>query len=95
MALTPLGTIKYYEEVLERDASAAEDVRLIMVPGMDHCLGGPGPSIIDWVDEIDRWVETDEEPDGSRPACAYPNVLEYDGEGDPRVASSFSCRAAE
>jgi len=109
MALTPLGTIKYYEEVLERDASAAEDVRLIMVPGMDHCLGGPGPSIIDWVDEIDRWVETDEapnqvmaywvneqnQPDGSRPACAYPNVLEYDGEGDPRVASSFSCRAAE
>ncbi len=80
-----------------------------MVPGMDHCFGGPGPSVIDWVDEIDRWVETDEapnqvtaywfneenQPDGSRPACAYPNVLEYDGEGDPRVASSFSCTAAE
>ena len=107
MALTPLGTIEYYEKVVERDASAADDVRLIMVPGMDHCFGGPGPSLIDWLDEIDRWVETDQAPDqvtaywvdeqlqpnGSRLACAYPNVLEYDGVGDPRDASSFSCVA--
>ncbi len=105
MALTPLGTIEYYEQVVERDASAADDVRLIMVPGMDHCFGGPGPSFVDWLDEIDRWVETDQAPDqvtaywvdeqmqpnGSRLACAYPNVLEYDGVGDPRDAASFSC----
>jgi pimeloyl-ACP methyl ester carboxylesterase len=105
MALTPLGTIKYYDEVLERDASATDDVQLIMLPGMDHCFGGPGPSFVNWVDEIDRWVETDEapeqvtaywineqmQPDGSRPACAYPNILKYDGEGDTRDASSFSC----
>jgi len=107
MALTPLGTIQYYEEVIERDASATDDVRLILVPGMDHCFGGPGPSLVDWLDEIDRWVETNEAPDqvtahwideqmqldGSRLACAYPNVLEYDGTGDPRDASSFSCVA--
>ena len=109
MALTPLGTIKYYDEVLEHDASAVDDVRLIMVPGMDHCFGGPGPSVVNWVDEIDRWVETDEapervtaywlneqmQPNGSRPACAYPNVLEYDGEGDTRDASSFSCTGGD
>jgi len=105
MALTPLGTIEYYEQVIERDASAADDVRLIMVPGMDHCFGGPGPSWIDWLDEIEGWVETNQAPDqvtaywldeqlqpaGSRLACAYPNVLEYDGAGDPRAAASFSC----
>jgi feruloyl esterase len=105
MALTPLGTIEYYEDVIERDASAADDVRLMMVPGMDHCIGGPGPSFVDWLDEIDRWVETDEAPDqvtaywideqmqpnGSRLACAYPSVLEYDGAGDPRDAANFSC----
>ncbi|MGI9329122.1 MAG: tannase/feruloyl esterase family alpha/beta hydrolase [Gammaproteobacteria bacterium] len=105
MALTPLGTIKYYEEVLARDASAADDVRLILLPGMDHCFGGPGPSLINWVDEIDHWVETAQAPDevtaywvdeqmqpaGSRPACAYPDVLQYDGSGDPRAAGSFSC----
>jgi feruloyl esterase len=109
MALTPLGTIKYYEEVLERDASAADDVRLILVPGMDHCIGGPGPTWVNWVDEIDRWLETDRAPDqvtaywvdeqmqrdGSRLVCAYPNVLTYDGVGDPRDASSFSCPGGE
>jgi len=105
MALTPLGTIEYYEEVIKRDPSAADDVRLIMLPGLDHCLGGPGPSFVNWLDEIDRWVDTGQAPDqvtanwfdeqmrlhGSRPACAWPQVLTYNGVGDPRDASSFSC----
>ena len=105
MALTPLGTIEYYEDVVERDASAADDVRLILVPGMDHCIGGPGPSFVNWVDEIDRWVQTGQgpeqvtaywideqaQPSGSRRACAYPTALEYNGTGDPRNAASFNC----
>ena len=105
MAISPLGTIEYYEEVVERDASAVDDVRLIMVPGMDHCIGGPGPTWVNWVDEIDQWLETGQapdqvtaywfneqmQPDGARLACAYPKVLEFDGVGDPRDASSFSC----
>ena len=105
MALTPLGTIQYYEEVIERAPSATEDVRLIMLPGMDHCLNGPGPSFVNWLDEIDRWVETDKAPDqvttffidkqmrpaGSRIACAWPSVVEYDGAGDPKDAASFRC----
>ncbi len=109
MALTPLGTIDYYEQVIARDASATDDVRLIMLPGMDHCFGGPGPSVVDWLDEIDRWVETGRspghvtaswvdaqmQPDGSRLACAYPAVLEYDGAGDPRDAASFRCVAGD
>ncbi len=109
MALTPLGTIEYYERVVERDATAAEDVQLILLPGMDHCVGGPGASFVNWVDEIDRWVETDNapdqvtaffvdadlQPDWARPACAYPDVLQYDGEGDPRAAESFSCASTE
>ena len=110
MALTPLGTIEYYEEVLERDTSASQDVRLILVPGMDHCFGGPGPAWVNWVDEIDNWLETGQAPNhvtvswldeqmqpdgGSRLACAYPTVLTYDGEGDPRDPESFSCVEGE
>jgi len=105
MALSPLGTIQYYDEVVGRDETAAEDVRLIMIPGMDHCIGGPGPSFANWVDEIDRWVGTGQapsqvtvhwfdeqmQPSGSRLACAYPTVLKYDGSGDPRESSSFGC----
>lgn len=43
-ALPPLGTIRYYDAVLERmGARAQESVRLFMAPGVQHCVGGPGP----------------------------------------------------
>jgi feruloyl esterase len=105
MALSPLGSIEYYENVLKHDPGASDDVRLMMIPGVDHCFGGVGPSWVNWLEEIDRWVETDVapeqlpaywlneqgQPDGSRPVCAYPDQLEYDGTGDSRNAASFSC----
>jgi feruloyl esterase len=103
--ITALGTIDYYEQVLEHDPSADEDVRLLMMSGVDHCFGGVGPDWVNFLDEIDQWVETGTPPDrmtaywldeakqpsGSRLLCAYPQVAQYDGEGDPRDASSFNC----
>ena len=108
-ALTALGTIDYYEQVLKHDASAAEDVRLIMMPGVDHCFGGVGPDWVNFLDEIDKWVETGDapeqmtaywlnekkQPDGSRPVCAYPGYVKYNGTGDTRDASSFTCERGE
>ncbi len=104
-AVSGLATIGYYEEVLAHDKSAAEDTRLFMMPGVDHCFGGAGPSFTNYLDEIDKWVETGEAPEqtaaywldekfqptGSRLICAYPKVAKYDGKGDTREASSFSC----
>ncbi|NCF70038.1 MAG: tannase/feruloyl esterase family alpha/beta hydrolase, partial [Chloroflexi bacterium] len=104
-AQTSLAFADYYEQVLALDDSAANDVRLFLMPGVEHCFGGPGPSWVNFLDEIDSWVETGNPPDqviaywldesmqptGSRPICAYPNVAQYDGEGDSRDASSFSC----
>jgi len=106
-AVPAAGVIGYYEEVLGHDETAAADVRLFMMPGVEHCFGGPGPSWVNYLDEIDRWVETGDapeqltaywlndqmQPDGSRPVCAYPEVVTYDGTGDTRDASSFSCVA--
>ncbi len=60
---------------------------------------------MNYLTEIDNWFETGNAPDqvsaywldanmqpaGSRPVCAYPAVAQYDGQGDPRDASSFSC----
>jgi len=45
-AISPLNTINYYNSVLAAmgAAEAAKFVRLYMVPGMQHCIGGPGPS---------------------------------------------------
>ncbi|MFT5484812.1 MAG: pimeloyl-ACP methyl ester carboxylesterase, partial [Halieaceae bacterium] len=108
-AITPLGTIAYYEEVLAHDKTAADDTRLFMMPGVEHCQGGPGPSFTNHLDEIDKWVVSgkapeqtpaywlDEkfQPNGSRLLCAYPKVAKYDGKGDTRDASSFSCVEAE
>lgn len=43
-AIPPEATLKYYDDVLRRSGKQARDaVRLFMVPGMQHCAGGPGP----------------------------------------------------
>jgi feruloyl esterase len=104
-AVTALGTIGYYEQVLKFDSSAAEDVKLFMMPGVQHCIGGDGPSWVNWVDEIDKWVTSQEAPVqmpvyyvdenmrvyGSRMICAYPLEAIYDGSGDLKDMNSFSC----
>jgi feruloyl esterase len=108
-AQTSLAFADYYEQVLAHDETAADDVRLFLMPGVEHCFGGPGPSWVNFLDEIDSWVESGDAPDqviahwldenmqptGSRPVCAYPAVAKYDGNGDSRDASSFNCGAAE
>lgn len=46
-AISPLNTIEYYEAVVKKSGveNAASFVRLYMAPGMQHCIGGPGPSM--------------------------------------------------
>jgi feruloyl esterase len=108
-AQTSLAFADYYEQVLEHDETASDDVRLFLMPGVEHCFGGPGPSWVNFLDEIDNWVESGDAPDqvtaywldenmqptGSRPVCAYPEVAKYDGNGDSQKAASFNCGAAE
>lgn len=45
-ALPPLATIQYFKDVQKAIGKKATDgaVRLYMVPGMQHCFGGPGAS---------------------------------------------------
>jgi tannase/feruloyl esterase len=71
-ALTPLNTIRYYEEVVKKAGKkkAADFVRLYMVPGVQHCAGGPGTDQFwgaagtksdpehDMNLALERWVET-------------------------------------
>ena len=104
-AITALGTIDYYDEVIAHDKTAKNDVRLFMMPGVEHCFGGPGPSWVNWLEVLDKWVDTGKAPDevtayfldknmqaeGSRLLCAYPQVAEYDGSGNTRDDTSFSC----
>lgn len=106
--ISPLSTIDYYDAV--RKTTGAQTVnflRLFMVPGMQHCAGGPGATTFDGVTALERWVEDGEAPerilaekivDGSvemtRPLCAYPKKAVYRGKGDTSDAENFACEAS-
>lgn len=73
-AIAPENTIAYYQSVLKRQPGAAGSVRLFMVPGMSHCLAGPGPNVFDALGTLDRWHEGSAAPE-SLIATKYDNDL--------------------
>ena len=64
--ISPLSTIDYYETV-ERTmggAAATRDFfRLFMLPGVEHCWGGEGASVVDFLSYMEAWVEKNQAPD--------------------------------
>jgi feruloyl esterase len=104
-ALSALGTIDYYEQVVAHNPGNEDFARLYMLPGVLHCSGGPGPSVADYLTALEDWVERDVtpqsidahfvtaelKPDGGRPLCPYPQSAVYDGEGSDRDPDNFSC----
>jgi feruloyl esterase len=76
-----------------------EYARLFMVPGMNHCVGGPGPNVFDAFTPLVNWVEKGVAPETiiatngvmSRPLCVFPKVAKYKGSGDTNVAANFTC----
>ena len=55
-AIPPENTIDYYKRVERANPKgAASSVRLFMVPGMSHCLMGPGPNVFDALGTLDAW----------------------------------------
>jgi Tannase and feruloyl esterase len=78
--------------------------RLFMVPGMDHCGGGPGPNVFDAFGALVKWVEKGQAPSKiiaahmtngsatlSRPLCPYPETARYVGHGSTSEAANFVC----
>ncbi len=83
--------------------------RLFLIPGANHCGGGPSTSGADWFSPLVNWVENGVAPDSvtgtaaptgnpfpdrTRPLCPYPQFAQYKGSGDINVAANFVCRAA-
>ena len=65
-AITPFGTMKFYKQLgyqLKEPSQLQRSVRLFMVPGMQHCLGGPGPNVFDTLTSLESWVEEGIAPD--------------------------------
>jgi feruloyl esterase len=45
-AIPALSTVEYYESVVAKSGQSADGfVRLYMLPGVQHCAGGPGPDL--------------------------------------------------
>jgi feruloyl esterase len=101
------ATTDYADKVLKHDATAANDVRLFMIPGMGHCAGGPGPSRVDWLSILDAWSAGGPAPQevdaafapqangqggGARKLCAWPKKQVFKGAGDGRSPDQFECK---
>jgi pimeloyl-ACP methyl ester carboxylesterase len=106
-----LESIDYYERLTRngggRDATASW-ARLFLVPGMNHCAGGPATDSFDGLGAITDWVEQGAAParieasalPGSgyfpgrtRPLCPYPSAARYSGRGSLEDAANFACAA--
>ena len=105
-ALPPLATVHYYQNVLAHDPQARAFCRLYMIPGCLHCGGGPGPSHVNWLAVISKWVEHGQAPGriiaskyhngkvvATRPLYPYPDWAAYQGHGNPANATSYIKRA--
>ena len=106
--VNPLLSVTYYENVLKKVGKnkAANSIELFMIPGMNHCQGGPGTDSFDKVKVLEQWVEQGKKPgqivashstngqvDKTRPLCPYPEAAKYKGTGSTNDAANFACAA--
>jgi hypothetical protein len=73
------NTVEFYTGLLEAipAAQAQSQVRLFMVPGMDHCGGGEGASTFDTIGAIDAWATGGKAPErivATREPSPNPNA---------------------
>ena len=95
--ISPLNSINYYESVMQQMGKPDADsfLRLYMAPGMQHCVGGPGPDVFgengvsisndpqhDIYLALEQWVEK-----GTAPQNVIASKLEGRGP-DPKVKLS-------
>jgi feruloyl esterase len=98
--------IRYYLDVSRANGGAEQTLRfarLFLLPGVNHCGGGPGLDSFDSLSALEAWVENGSAPDRvvargnafpgrTRPLCPYPQTPHYNGTGNPENAAAFFCR---
>ncbi|RQP24893.1 tannase/feruloyl esterase family alpha/beta hydrolase [Piscinibacter terrae] len=63
---SPNDTMAWYDALKAADASAPNYARLFLVPGMNHCSGGPATDRFDMLTALENWVEKGTAPDAVR-----------------------------
>jgi feruloyl esterase len=106
--VTAMGSVNYFNDVLKilGPGVVGKSIELYMVPGMSHCLGGPGTDSFDKMAAIEQWVASSGAPDQivashraagtidrTRPLCPYGKVASYKGLGSTDDAANFVCSA--
>ena len=104
---TTVDIVEWYEKLNKNYAGQAQDfARLFVVPGMNHCSGGPATDQFDAFGALVEWVEKGTAPDRiiataraatmwpgrTRPLCPYPQTAVYKGSGSIEEAANFECR---
>ena len=105
--ISPGNTINYYNSVVKElgPDTALKSIRLFMVPGMDHCVGGDGPSMFDGMAALEQWVEQQKapeqliaahlasgKPDRTRPLCSVSEGCRLLGNGSTTTRRTSSAR---
>jgi feruloyl esterase len=106
--VTAMNSVNYFNDVVRilGTSVVGKSIELYMVPGMNHCQGGPGTDNFDKMGAIEDWVAKGTAPDKiiashltngtadrTRPLCPYPQVASYKGSGNTDEAANFVCKA--
>ncbi|HEX9812394.1 MAG TPA: tannase/feruloyl esterase family alpha/beta hydrolase [Burkholderiales bacterium] len=100
--------LNWYHELMEESGGldrTQKFARVFLIPGMNHCGGGPATSQFDAFAAMVNWVEGGNAPDSivatapagtpwpgrTRPLCAYPEQARYQGWGSIEDAANFRC----
>jgi len=110
---SPLAMVDWYQKLNVANGGTPVDYgktqafsRLFMIPGMQHCGGGPSTASIDPFAAVVAWVEQGSAPDTllgtagnntpwpgrTRPLCPFPKTTTYNGSGSIEDAANFSCK---
>ena len=99
---------RYFNDVLKTVGAnvANTSIQLYMIPGMNHCQGGPGTDTFDKMTAIESFVATGKAPakivashrtsgavDKTRPLCPFGQVARWNGTGSTNGAENFACVA--
>lgn len=98
---SPNAIIGWYRQLMQQYQRPQKWARLFLIPGMNHCGGGPATDQFDALTAIARWTEDDQAPARilahgatfpgvTRPLCPYPKYARYKG-GNPKSEDSFVC----
>jgi len=66
LSVLPQWVIQYFEKVqrvLGGTAQTQAFARMFLLPGVEHCDGGPGADTVDYLTYLENWVERGEAPE--------------------------------